>query len=232
MSARYTLILGTKNLSSWSLRPWLAMRATGAAFSEIVLPLDAPETRAAILAHSPSGRVPALRIDEGGTSVTVHDSLAICETLAERHPDAMLWPRDPRARAEARSVTAEMHAGFAKLRETLPMDFARRRPAPALGDAVKTEIGRIVQIWTRALAQGDREGGFLFGRFSIADCFYAPVASRFRTYAIGLPGEAGAYVERLFALDAMKDWGAAAAAEIAQGLGTGTGSGGSAPTSR
>lgn len=218
MSAQYTLIVGTKNWSSWSLRPYLAMRATGAPFGEITIPLRQPETKSAILKYSPSGHVPVLKIEEGGETTTVSDSLAICETLAERFPEAGLWPDDWRARALARSYAAEMHSGFAALRMALSMDIARTLPSPEPNDGVKADIARILEAWTAALGRYGKDGGFLFGRFSVADCMYAPVASRFRTYGIALPEIVEAYSARIFALPAMRDWIAAAEKEIAAGL--------------
>src|SRR5690242_19306184 len=140
MAMRYTLVVGTKNWSSWSLRPYLALRATGAPFEEVLIQLrrtDSPSTKELIRKHSPAGRVPVLKIEENGTTTTVWDSLAICETLAERHPEAKLWPADPSARALARSYSAEMHSGFPDLREQLSMDFARKVPTPNLRDATK-----------------------------------------------------------------------------------------------
>lgn len=219
MAARYTLILGTKNWSSWSLRPYMAMRATGAPFEEVVIALRRTETSATrqeILKHSPTGRVPVLKIDENGRTATVWDSLAICETLAERHPEAKLWPDEAGARAQARSYAAEMHSDFADLRDQLTMEFARTLPAPALSDAAREQIARIVEAWTQALSA--HGGGFLFGRFCVADCMYAPVVSRFLTYGIALPPEAKAYCERMMALPAMQDWGRAAKAEVDAGL--------------
>jgi glutathione S-transferase len=210
----YTLVLGNKNLSSWSLRPYLAMRATGAPFEEVAIRLDQPATRAAIADYSPAGKVPVLKIVENGKTVTVWDSLAICETLAERHPEAGLWPDDPTARATARSYAAEMHSSFPDVRQMLPMDFARKLPAPALGEALAKQIGRIVAAWSEALGGNE---AFLFGRFSIADCMYAPVVSRFVTYNIALPPAAAAYCRRMMALPAMQDWMAAAKAEIERG---------------
>ncbi len=218
MAAQYTLIVGTKNWSSWSLRPYLAMRASGAAFDEVVIGLNQPQTKAEILAHSPAGRVPVLKITEAGETTTVFDSLAICETLAERFPQAGLWPQDWRARALARSYAAEMHSGFAALRSTLPMEIARTLPQPALSDAVKADIARIVEAWTDALTHHGKDGGFLFGRFSIADCMYGPVVTRFRTYGIALPEVVDAYCTRMMALPAMQDWLAAAQEEVAGGL--------------
>ena len=219
--AAYTLILGTKNWSSWSLRPYLAMRATGAPFEEISVRLrhsESPTTREQILKHSPAGKVPVLKIEENGRTVTVWDSLAICETLAERHPQAKLWPDEAERRALARAFAAEMHSGFPDLREQLTMEFARTLPAPALRDATKAQIARIVEAWTQALKQHGDANGFLFGRVSIADYMYAPVVSRFLTYGIALPASVAAYCERMMALPAMQDWGRAAKAEVDAGL--------------
>jgi glutathione S-transferase len=215
VGARYTLYIGNKNLSSWSLRPWLAMKTAKIPFEEVVIGLHTSESKGRILAHSPSGKVPALKIDEGGTSQTVWDSLAICETLAERHPEARLWPEAAAARAHARSVAAEMHSGFPDLRRTLSMEIAARRPTPALEDDVQADIARIIAIWSAALDAHGGEGGFLFGRFSIADAFFAPVVTRFETYAIHLPAVAQAYAQRVLALPAMHEWAAAAKAEAA-----------------
>lgn len=214
MAARYTLILGTKEWSSWSLRPYLAMRATGAAFEELVVPLRRDTTSPEIRKYSPTGRVPVLDIEESGQTTTVFDSLAICETLAERHPEAGLWPDDPQARALARSYACEMHSGFMPLRSVLPMDIALTLPTPELGEDVKADIARIIAAWTEALTSYGAEDGFLFGRFSIADCMYAPVVSRFRTYGIELPKIVQDYSARIFALPAMRDWIAEAEREL------------------
>ncbi|MGD0142441.1 MAG: glutathione S-transferase family protein [Rhizomicrobium sp.] len=218
MAAQYTLIMGTQDWSSWSLRPYLALRATGAPFEQIVIPLRQPDSKAKILRHSHSGYVPALKIAEAGKTHTVWDSLAICETLAERHPAAKLWPDDPFVRAEARSYAAEMHSGFAAVRANLSMDFARRVPTPALDDETKQQVARIIDAWTHALTQHGDANGFLFGRFSVADCMYGPVVSRFRTYGIATPPIVGAYMERMFALPAMHDWDTASKAEVDAGL--------------
>ncbi len=215
--ATYTLILGTKNWSSWSLRPYLALCATGVPFEEVVIPLNTPQSRAEILKHSPSGKVPALHIEEAGRGYTVFDSLAICETLAERHPEARLWPSDPEARAQARSISAVMHSSFPDLRATLSMDFGRTVPTPALSDAVRSQIAEIISYWQSALDRYGR-GRFLFGDFSIADCMYAPVVSRFRTYGIELPADVAGYSARMFELPAMLRWADASRAEIAAGL--------------
>jgi len=212
----YTLVIGTKDWSSWSLRPWLALKATGAPFEEVFIRLRQPESKAEILTHSPGGKVPILKIREESGTFLVWDSLAICETLAERHPEAKLWPDDPVARATARSYAAEMHSGFPHLRETLTMDIARRHATPELSEDVKLQIARIQDAWTHALAH--HEGGFLFGRFSIADCMYAPVCTRFLTYGIEMSPTVLAYVERVIALPAMQEWTAAARKEVDEGL--------------
>ncbi|HEX4302648.1 MAG TPA: glutathione S-transferase family protein [Rhizomicrobium sp.] len=219
MTARYTLIVGTKDWSSWSLRPYVALRATGAAFEEVVVPLrQEPLTGDEIKKYSKAGRVPILKIEEAGREVTVWDSLAICETLAERHPDAKLWPADPLVRAEARSYAAEMHSGFADVRDQLSMDFARRKPLPELRDATKVQIARIVEAWASALARFGSDGGFLFGGLSVADCMYAPVVSRFTTFGVDVPAPVKAYMERMMALPSMRDWGVASQKEIDAGL--------------
>jgi glutathione S-transferase len=201
----YRLLIGNKSTSSWSLRPWLAMRHAGIAFEAIDIDLRAPDAKAQILAHSPSGKVPALLV--GGR--VVWDSLAILELLAEEYP--ALWPRAAAARALARSVSAEMHSGFAPLREHCPMDFLGRRPKARLPRPVAADVARIVAIWKDCRGRHGSAGPFLFGRFSAADAMYAPVASRFRTYLpdltpYGDDGTAQAYVETLFALPEMAEW--------------------------
>lgn len=221
MTAKYTLVLGTKDWSSWSLRPYMAMRWVGAPFTEVVIRLrqaESPSTKEQILKHSPAGRVPVLKIEDQGRIVTVWDSLAICETLADRHPDAKLWPNDLLARAVARSYAAEMHSGFPDLRDQLSMDFARTRPAPELRAETRDQVARVIAAWSEALSQHGADGGFLFGTFSVADCMYAPVVSRFRTYGIALPAPVQAYADRVLALPAMCDWGAAAQEEVEAGI--------------
>jgi glutathione S-transferase len=214
----YTLIVGTKEWSSWSLRPYLALKAIGAPFDEEVIPLNHDSTTAEVQRRSPSGRVPLLKIEQNGREASVWDSLAICETLTERHTEAKLWPDDPFLRAEARSYAAEMHSGFPDVRQQLPMDFVRRKPLPELRDATKAQIARIVSAWTDTLERHGRDGDFLFGRFSIADCMYAPVVSRFRTYGVAVPNIVQEYCERIWALPAMRDWEKAAQAEVDSGL--------------
>lgn len=214
----YTLIVGTRNWSSWSLRPYMALRHTGAPFGEELIPLRRDTTSAEVQKRSRSGRVPLLEIDDGGGHYAVWDSLAICETLAERHPEAKLWPDDAKARALARSYSAEMHAGFPDLRDQLTMEFARKLALPELREATRSQIARIIAAWGDALAEYGGGGGFLFGRFSVADCMYAPVVSRFRTYGVVLPAPLEAYCEKMMALPAMVDWGRASKAEVDAGL--------------
>ncbi|MBV9993293.1 MAG: glutathione S-transferase family protein [Alphaproteobacteria bacterium] len=209
---KYTLIVGTKNWSSWSLRPYLALRHAGAVFEEVVVPLRADTTTPDILKYSPTGRVPALKIGD----ITIWDSLAICETLNDRHPQAHLWPDDAIARATARAYAAEMHSGFPDVRDQLSMDFVRRLPLPALRDATKAQVARILEAWETTLS-GTKDG-FLFGTFSIADCMYAPVVSRFTTYGVEVSPRVRAYMEKMMALPAMQDWGKASQAEVDAGL--------------
>lgn len=205
------LVIGNKNYSSWSLRPWLALTEAGIAFEERRIVLDQPQSKAVILQHSPSGKVPCL-IDGG---LTVWDSLAICETASERYAGGALWPADADARARARAVSAEMHSGFAALRTHLPMDirardFERGVTAQQRTD-VAADIARIHSIWSDCL---ERSGGpLLFGAFSIADAFFAPVVTRFRTYGVELPAPLARYAETVLALKAMQRWVEAAVAE-------------------
>jgi glutathione S-transferase len=217
--AQYTLVVGTRSWSSWSLRPYLALRATGAAFETVDIRLrqkDAPTTREQILHFSPAGKVPVLKIEENGRALTVWDSLAICEAIAERHPEAGLWPKDAASRAVARSYAAEMHSGFPDLRDQLSMDFARKKPMPELRDETRAQIARILEAWQSALAI--YKGEFLFGNLSVADCMYAPVVSRFETYGVDVSGGVRAYVNRVMALPAMREWRAVCEKEIEAGL--------------
>ena len=214
----YTLIVGTREWSSWSLRPYLALRAIGVPFQEEVIPLRRGSTSEDVQRRSPSGRVPLLKMTENGREHLIWDSLAICETLNECHPEAKLWPDDPFARAEARSYAAEMHSGFPDLREQLSMEFVRRLPLPELRVTTKAQIARIVAMWTQALERHGAAGGFLFGRFSIADCMYAPVVSRFRTYGVPVQGIVQGYCERVWSLPGMQDWAKAAQREVESGL--------------
>lgn len=214
MAAALTLIIGNKAYSSWSLRPWLALKQTGQPFEETVIPLRQPDTRARIGAVSPSGTVPVL-IDRGagGADVAVWDSLAVCEYVAERFPAARLWPDEAHARAVARSVAAEMHAGFAPLRTHMSMNLKERLPGTGRTPEVEANIARITALWTDARARFGGGGDFLFGRFSIADAMFAPVVTRFDTYGVDLPPVARAYADAVLALPAMREWIAAARAE-------------------
>lgn len=217
--ARYTLIVGTRSWSSWSLRPFLALSATGAPFETIDIRLrqkEAPTTKEQILKHSPAGKVPVLKIEENGKTQTVWDSLAICETIAERHPEANLWPADPALRATARSYSCEMHSGFPDVREQLTMDFARKKPMPELREDTEKQVARIIESWEAALAAN--KGDYLFGKFSIADCMYGPVVSRFETYDVAVPAIVRAYMDRILALPAMGEWRKVAQKEIEAGL--------------
>lgn len=212
----YRLVIGNKNTSSWSLRPWLAMRHAGLPFSEVNINLRDADAKAQILAKSPSGKVPALLAGDR----VVWDSLAILEFLAEAHPGADLWPRSRDARAQARCVAAEMHSGFQPLRQQCPMDFLARTPKTDLSEEVAADVRRIVALWGDCRRQFGAGGPFLFGAFSAADAMYAPVASRLRTYvpdlaAYGDDGTARAYVEALFALPQMTAWEQGARAETA-----------------
>jgi glutathione S-transferase len=190
------------------------MRHAGIPFREIGVKLRMPDTQAQILRHSPSGRVPTLLV--GGQAIW--DSLAILEFLAEAHPEASLWPSAREARALARSAAAEMHSGFAALREHCPMDFLARLPMAAVPDPVAADVRRIVALWRGCRRRHGASGSFLFGGFSAADAMYAPVATRFRTYLpdlapYGDDGTAQVYVEALFALPAMAEWETGARSE-------------------
>ncbi len=217
MAPRYTLVIGTANWSSWSLRPYLVLSHLGVDVRTVKIPLRVPgKTKPAILKHSPAGKVPVLKITERDKTVTVWDSLAICETLAERHPRARLWPANGAARAMARSYAAEMHSGFPNIRDQLSMDFARTQPLPVLRENTQAEIARIIAAWGSALKAG--KGPFLFGRFCIADAMYAPVVSRFATYGVKTPPMVSAYMARVMALPGMIAWGRLAQAEVDKGL--------------
>ena len=216
--ADLSITLGNKNYSSWSLRAWLVLQQTGADFDEQVIPLRRPDSKARIRAVSPSGRVPLLRVRAGRRRWAIWDSLAIAEYLAERFPEAGLWPEEPGARATARAVAAEMHAGFGALRTFMPMDFCRRHDAFGAkvrqASDVAADIERIVEIWDDCRTRfGRKEGDFLFGGFGAADAAFAPVASRFATYGVPLSGAAAAYRDAVLAWPPMRAWRRAAKAE-------------------
>ncbi len=201
-----TLIIANKNYSSWSLRAGLVLMRTGLDFDEIVIPLDTPETRDAIAVHSPTGKVPVLRVGD----LSIWDSLAICEYLAETVPGAGLWPADAGARAAARAVSAEMHSGFMALRRHLPMNMRAHYPDREHGPEVDADIARITAIWQSCREDFGGTGDLLFGSFTIADAMYAPVVSRFRTYGVPLPAPCQTYAEALWAVPEMQQWAAAA----------------------
>ncbi len=196
----YTLFIGEKNYSSWSLRPWILMREAGIPFHEERVSLLEDPAKAARLARLPAGRVPVLADGD----VVVWDSLAIAEYLAERHPG--LWPADPVARAWARCISAEMHSGFMALRSEMSMDVRERRPRRKRSEALLRDVARVEEIWTTTRRRFGAGGAMLLGSFGIADAFYAPVAFRFRTYGVEPAGEAGAYLRALLALPGMRQW--------------------------
>ena len=204
-----TLIIGNKNYSSWSLRPWIAMKVAGLAFDERVIPLYEPGSRAQVLKFSANGKVPVLMDGE----TRVWESLAILEYLAEKFPAASLWPKDEGARAQARAVAAEMHAGFVSLRRLLPMNVWRPVKPRTLDDGSKTDVARIETIWRDCRTRYGAAGPFLFGAFGAADAMYAPVIWRFHTYAVEVSDAARAYMGAMMALPAWREWRDAARRE-------------------
>ncbi len=201
------LVIGNKNYSSWSLRPWLLLRQLGLPFAEERIALDQPDTKSRILARSPAGRVPVLI--EG--QLSIWESLAIVEHVAET--ESAVWPAEPAARAMARSISAEMHGGFAALRNELPMNVRATGRKVRPGPAAKADIARIKAIWSAARDAHGAGGPWLFGTFSAADAMFAPVASRFRTYGIDLPEPLASWQTTLLECPAMQEWTAAARAE-------------------
>jgi glutathione S-transferase len=204
-----TLVIANKNYSSWSLRAWLTLKQAEIDFEEVRIVLNTPETHAQILQYSPSGRVPALLHDQ----LIVWESLAICEYVAELAPDRHLLPEERSARAIARAVSAEMHAGFRDLRESMPMDCRARLPGQGRKSGVQADIDRITELWRNCRQQFGQSGDWLFGQFSIADAMFAPVVSRFVTYEVELDPVSRDYADTVWALPAMQDWLTAAAAE-------------------
>jgi glutathione S-transferase len=195
------LVIGDKNYSSWSMRPWLLLTHFGIPFEEVLIELDEAGTKATILSYSASGKVPCLVSEDG---FAVWDSLAIAETLADRYPQHALWPREPNARARARSISAEMHSGFGALRNAMPMNIRLTRPGVGTEPEVLADIARIDTLWRECLAASG--GPFLFGEFCIADAMYAPVAMRFNSYQPKLSPEAAAYAQRVTASPAVAAW--------------------------
>ncbi len=196
-----TLVIGNKNYSSWSLRPWLAMKQAGLSFAEIRIPFDTPTTHQEIRRYSPSGRVPILLDGD----LTLWESLAICEYLAENYAP-QLWPSERSARAMARCISHEMHANFLDLRYQMPMDCRSHYPGEGLKPELQADIDRVKSIWRECRQKFGRDGELLFGQFSIADAMFAPVVSRFITYEVKLGPVEQAYIDAMWALPAMQEW--------------------------
>jgi glutathione S-transferase len=206
------LCIGNKNLSSWSMRPWLALEQSQIPFEEVVIRLNREDTRAAILGHSPTGKVPSLKHGE----LLIWDSLAIVEYLAETFPSARLWPQPPEARAFARSVCCEMHSGFAALRNELPMNTTSKKPCPDLSEVARGDIARIEAIWKECRDRFGAAGPMLFGHFTIADAFFAPVVLRLENSSVSVGEPTRIYMKSVLELGSVKKWIAGARAEVGQ----------------
>ena len=204
-----TLTIGNRNYSSWSLRAWLALEATGVDFQEEMVLLGRADTGTEISKRSPNGLVPVLRDGD----LVIWDSLAIAEYLAEKFPDAGLWPSDPQVRAIARSVVSEMHSGYTAVRGNMPMNIRASYPGAGRGPGVEQDIERITSVWESCRRDFGEGGDLLFGGFTIADAFFAPIISRFRTYGVEVTGVAATYMNAVWALPAMCVWVAKAEAE-------------------
>jgi len=204
------LIIGNKNYSSWSLRSWFLLTEAGIEFEEYRIPLDLENSAAEIARFSSSGRVPVLMLGEQ----PVWDTLAIAETVAEQWPEKQLWPSDSAAKAHARCISAEMHAGFPTLREAMPMNCRAMGRKVSLPDALAADIDRVLDIWSDCHRRYQSQGNWLFGRFSVADAMFAPVVLRFRSYGINLPDAASAYPRRMLESESIQRWLAAAESEI------------------
>jgi glutathione S-transferase len=209
VTREFTLVIGNRNYSSWSLRGFLAARLAGVPFDAVLVRLSEPGSRDELLKHSSAGKVPVLK---HGARV-IWDSSAIIEYLAEIRPDAGLWPADPAARAHARSICAEMHAGFQALRARMPMNLRKSLPGKGRGRDVDDDIARVCAIWADCRARYGDGGPFLFGQFSAADVMYTPVATRFRTYAVELDDVARAYVDAVLMRPDFVEWHEAALEE-------------------
>ncbi|MFM9381976.1 glutathione S-transferase family protein [Pseudomonas sp. UV AK001] len=204
------LIIGDKLLSSWSLRAALALELTGAPYTEELIKLGKPDTRERLLKHSPTGKVPLLTTARG----TIADSLAIAEYLAEQFPSEQLWPTDITARAQARSACAQMHSGFFAMRNHMPFNLSHDAPLNPVPPEVKVDVERMLALWAECRAAATEAGPFLFGRVSLADAFFAPIAVRLRTYQVKLPAEDEAYVETVYQWPAFKAWQKAGLEEL------------------
>ncbi len=209
----FTLVIGNRASSSWSLRGWLALKRTGAAFDEEWVWFRRPDTKAQILAHSPSGMVPVLKHKRDEGELLIWETLAIIEYLAELFPAAGLWPEDIAARAFARVVSTEMHAGFSPLRNHMPMDLQNTFPGEGMGEGVAENIERISEIWADCRDRFGKEGDFLFGPFCGADIMFAPVVTRFQTYGVALNPVCRAYADAVLGTPEMKEWTEGALAE-------------------
>jgi glutathione S-transferase len=207
--AKLHLIIGNKNYSSWSLRPWLAMTMAGIDFDETLILLDSPDTKKQIAEHSKAGRVPILRHGD----VAIWETLAILEYLAETYPEKNFWPKSKAARAVARAVSNEMHAGFSGLRNACPMNLRRPQKPIPLNDATRADIARIEEIWRDCRTANGKGGRFLFGRFCNADAMFAPVVTRFETYAIPVAKDSRDYMDAVMATKAFQKWKADALKE-------------------
>jgi glutathione S-transferase len=196
-----TLVIGNKNYSSWSMRPWLALVHHTIPFDEVTIPIGTPETAAAIRRYSPAEKVPVL-IDDGAA---IWETLAILFHIAERFPATKLWPEEKKARAHAFAIATEMHGGFAALRQNCPMNLKRRKQRELTPEAA-ADIRRITEMWRDARSRFGQGGDFLFGRFTAADCMYAPVATRIRSYEIDVDPVSAAYVETIYTLPAFRRW--------------------------
>jgi glutathione S-transferase len=211
MSPDLALIIGNKNYSSWSMRPWVLLRQADIPFREIQLWFDEDGRPKGIEPYSPTRQVPVLLVNDE----PVWDSLAICETVAQLFPNKRLWPGDTRAQALARSACAEMHAGFRNLRSAMPMNIRASLPGKGMSPAVERDIARIVALWRDCRSRFGSGGALLFGQFTVADAYFAPVATRFITYAVSLPAAARDYVEAVRKLPAVTEWMNAARRETA-----------------
>ncbi|HKA43360.1 MAG TPA: glutathione S-transferase family protein [Burkholderiales bacterium] len=203
------LVIGNKNYSSWSMRAWVLLRQAGIPFEEIPLKFDDDSRVRGVQAYSPTKRVPVLLVD----GAPVWDSLAICETAAEMFPAKRLWPAEQRARALARSICAEMHSGFHALRTAMPMNIRAAHPGKGMAEGVQGDIDRILAVWDDCRARFGSTGAMLFGHFTVADAYYAPVVTRFITYGVPLPAAAREYVEAVCELPGVAAWMSAARQE-------------------
>jgi glutathione S-transferase len=204
-----TLVIANKNYSSWSFRPWILMRHFGLAFDEIVIPMAQENTRAEMSRFSPSGKCPSLHVGE----IVVWDSLAIIEYVAELHPRMPIWPRPRAARAQARSLAAEMHSGFMGMRGLLPMNMRRKVKQRELTPEASADVARLEEAFEQARKEFGQAGAFLFGDFSAADAMFAPVVNRLHVYDVAVTSATRAYMDAMMALPAWQEWRAQAEAE-------------------